>query len=273
MIESPSYSPSFPPFSSSSSLGSRSSISNSEIDYFGPFASESILVESPPSSTHSTPKLDSPEVGKRATPLPLFSPHYSLDGSAPRVVVREPLSPTTPSGGGATMQRSFSMPVETQRQLEDRLSIRTKMQRAMSTHASVPVVATRSPAVKTKAQGLGVSMSNVHLPFGEGWGSSLPVVEVQVEQTSTFPYNVTSRFAPLPPKIPRSHSTTDIPTHHSPVTYISTSSASSSGVVGRPRKASRLGPMTPIEPVRSPEWLTVDSSLATRAKLQRGKSF
>ncbi|KAK4704096.1 hypothetical protein P7C70_g2118, partial [Phenoliferia sp. Uapishka_3] len=177
--------------------------------------------------------------------------------------LRGPSSPSR-ANGGATMKRSFSLPVEQEHVLRNRLSYRSSLHTAAnvmspslsrtpsssglaSGSSTPPLSMRRRPSLSRResapSTGLGFSLppSNVHLAFTDEPSPYSP-------PPSAFPFNIVS---PKRTRLARSYSTPDVPTFHPLTSRSSTFEATSSPLIPRPRRPTFDFGMTPIIPEAS----------------------
>lgn len=265
---------------------------------------------SPPSSTASTPTHEYfPKAAFSDSSTSVNFPFAHVNWSGPTTSEKSPStptrvhpyarpkSPTTPSpprapgvhASGASMIRLYSMPVETQSGMDARLLHRHAMASAMSKHAPAVVRSKSSgagPAWTARSGSLPTSSltsrfddqtkmtrpPQVQLAFGANWGATLPTRQPEAIVSIPYPYNLAIPLSP--PRVPRSYSTTDIPTHHAPAPQQPQSSSEASSFSAHSRSMNRLrrtlGPMTPL--IHSAKE-GVELSPGGRARIQRGLSF
>lgn len=246
-----------PPLPSPTSLHSSSSSSSSTAAddyYFFPSSSPSCSDDtSPLSSGYSTPTPDSPTAKK------LFFNHYEIfppatnfhSTAAPSRRASNPISrshpytrPSTPPsftpltfpsrptmGGGTSMQRAYSTPVLTQKQMDERSNFCSALHTAME---QSPTLMSRS---RSSGAGLDGTFSSTSFSLPQNWGDSLPPSKApSTPPQLTYPYNVNQR--PSPPRVNRSQS------------YSSPSGVSSGGMVAGGNGGTRRSfkALTPIVP-------------------------
>lgn len=198
-------------------------------------------------------------------------------------------------GGGASMLRSVSSPVETQREVDQRSSALSRMTSAIDASANqmaraksvaaLPLMAPSAPlgnlsssSMGRTGTGLGVSMARgpIRSPFGPSWGAALPPrEEAAAPALVPFPYNLERTGRPAPPtRLNRSYSLVD-------------TVAAAPQPQPRARRPTLLGPLTPIVPDgASPMQSSQDEAAAAafvaavsktvsppRTPLQRGRSI
>ncbi|KAI5476860.1 hypothetical protein MNV49_007094 [Pseudohyphozyma bogoriensis] len=312
----------------SSSSSSSASSASFDTDYFSNIYTRE---SSPASSASSTPTLESPS-GATFRKEPLFdaspnqfffSPTFSFSPAPPSTTSTapscnpkspSPLSPrvhpysrpsspprstsgcAAPAAGGASMLRSYSMPVETQRELNQRMGLRSAMGAAMEHHApallrskslgvgvacsgGVPLARRSSvspaPTAVDSGAGLGLLLPKVHGGFEEGWGAALPQREAKAVEPSTYPYNVVAQQSPQRVQFTRSNSVTDLPTYHTPF-YSSPCPSPGLSPMPSPTSSSpsspnfrRRGTLTKMTPILG----TIPQSPPRPGRVARGLSF
>lgn len=183
--------------------------SQSSIDYFSDHRQDGMRT-----STTSTKLQDDDYLTTAFTSPPLASPGAGVSSAA----MAPAMSSSASCNGGASMLRSVSLPVETFKQLEmrrqhlqavsaavvDQLagsdqssSSSSTMMRSTTNNSSFSHFAPRGPQPKS--------------PFGKDWGAALPPREHESEPMVPFPYNLVTPKSP--PRLMRSHSTSDVNPH------------------------------------------------------------
>ncbi|KAL8290096.1 hypothetical protein RQP46_003035 [Phenoliferia psychrophenolica] len=258
---SPWFTESPSPYFGSYEWPSSSSISS---DHTGLFEQDS-----PSSSRSSTPTPESPMELKAKlpdatrSPPPLAVSSFFFNSASPHLRSSSRSLPTTPNHGGAMMQRSFSLPVEQEHILQDRLSRRSSLHTAAnvmspslcrSPSSSGFGAGWMSPPAPGGHRGVGLARRGSE-PTGAGLGFSVPqqsTVHLAFDEKSlpasaplsTYPYNIAS---PRRSRMNRSHSTPDVPTtFHIPIPQGKSSSSGTSSPSPRSRRPTLK--MTPITP-------------------------